>query len=99
MDNRRYSRLDINLKAELIYNSNCYKGVIENFSNGGLGIRSAPSEELDGIKPGDNIVVRFQANPKDVLSISYKIKWLVKLPLTPFLCQKAVWSSVCQFFG
>ncbi len=78
MDKRHYSRLNINLGAELISNNNSYKGVIENFSNSGLGVRSAPSEDLDGIKPGDNIIVKFQANPKDALSISYRIKWLVK---------------------
>ena len=78
MDKRRNTRLDINLGAELISGEKIYKGFIENFSSGGLGVRSAPLTDFDSIAPGDKITVKFQANPKDVLSICYRIKWLDK---------------------
>ena len=78
MEKRRNTRMDINLGAELISGERTYKGFIENFSNNGLGIRSVPLKNLEDISPGDKITVRFQANPKDILSICYKIKWLTR---------------------
>jgi hypothetical protein len=78
MDKRRNTRLDINLEAELISDEKTFKGFIENFSSGGLGIKSAPLTNFDNIGPGDKITMKFQTNPKDVLSICYRIKWLTK---------------------
>ncbi|MBI4843080.1 MAG: PilZ domain-containing protein [Nitrospirae bacterium] len=89
MDKRRHSRLNINLSAELIDGEKKYNGFIENFSNGGLCIRSAPHEKFENIGPGDKITVRFQANPKDILTMCYRIKWLSILETTPI-------GSICK---
>jgi c-di-GMP-binding flagellar brake protein YcgR len=78
MNKRHHTRLDINLEAEMVCRNHKFKGVIENFSSGGLGMRSDPSENLEDLKPGESITVKFQANPVDLMSICYKIKWLKK---------------------
>lgn len=78
MDKRRNTRLDINLSVELISGERIYKGSIENFSSGGLGIRSIPLKDMDNIAQGDKVTVRFKANSEDTLNICYKIKWLKK---------------------
>ncbi len=78
MNKRHNTRLDINLEADMIFGTTSCKGVIENFSSGGLGMRSYPSEKLECLAPGESITVRFQANPVDIMTISYKIKWMKK---------------------
>ena len=76
MNKRHHTRLDINLEAEMVFGNTSCKGIIENFSSGGLRIRSCPSENLEGLAPGESITVKFQANPVDIMTISYKIKWM-----------------------
>ncbi|MBI4843750.1 MAG: PilZ domain-containing protein [Nitrospirae bacterium] len=59
MERRRSERYELDIDAEIIFNGHRAAGVIENFSDGGLGIRCGANEYLKDAGEGARIIVEF----------------------------------------
>jgi len=75
MERRRTERYEINVSANIVFNNNTYKGVIENFSNGGLGVRCALNENLKSITTGSRIDVEFNVSYQNKVNFQCETRW------------------------
>lgn len=75
MERRRTERYDINIDTKVIYEKTIVNGVIENFSDGGLGLRCAPIEGLNQVDIGDIIKVEFKIFYNDTVCFPCEVRW------------------------
>lgn len=79
MERRRTERYEINVDTKVIYENTRVNGVIENFSDGGLGIRCTPTEVLKKADIGDIIKVEFKIFYNDIVCFPCEVRWKKEL--------------------
>lgn len=75
MERRLTERYEINIDTHIIYEKTLVNGIIENFSDGGLGIRCAAVEGLKPIETGDIIKVEFNVFYNDTVCFPCEVRW------------------------
>lgn len=75
MERRRTERYDIYVDTKIIYYDTIINGVIENFSDGGLGISCVSIEGLKPLDIGDIIKVEFKVFYQDTVCFPCEVRW------------------------
>ncbi|MDO8282964.1 MAG: PilZ domain-containing protein [Thermodesulfovibrionia bacterium] len=75
MERRNSERYDINVDANIIYNDVIVLGVIENFSDDGLGVRCVSNEGLNPVEIGDIIKVEFKIFYENLVCFPCEVRW------------------------
>lgn len=71
----------VSLNAELISDGRSYSGFIENFSEDGIYMRTAPTKTPINFTLGTTLKLKFQPHSGEILCLSCKVKWLYKTPV------------------
>jgi hypothetical protein len=79
MERRKSERYDINVDAEIVFNGSRCKAVIENFSDGGLGIRCPFDKEVDTLNAGDTVCIEFQIFYQEKVNFHCEVRWKKKV--------------------
>ncbi len=80
MEKRYSKRIIVTLKAELISHGINYKGFIENVSENGLYIVTAPTETPASFIPDMPCEIKFQLPSGEALNLHCKVIWSYKTP-------------------
>ncbi len=75
MERRRSNRISINLKAQRISGGDKHTVFIEDISESGIHIVTAPSVAYKKYTPGMDIDVRFQISAKEKITLHCKTRW------------------------
>jgi hypothetical protein len=79
MERRQYKRIIVGFEAEILYEGKNYSGVIENLSESGISILTAPMQTEVDFKPGTSIEIKFQPPTGESPVLHCKIKWSYKI--------------------
>jgi len=80
MEKRRSKRIFVTLDAELILNNTAYKGFVENLSEDGIYVITAPTKANVNFNPGDVIGLKFRLPSGEIFDMNCKIIWSYKTP-------------------
>ena len=80
MESKRSKRVILNIPAEIIIGDNRRAGTIENLSNNGMYIVTAPPKSGNDFLPGTEIEIRFRLPSGKKLALHCKIKWSYLTP-------------------
>ncbi len=80
MERRHSNRKKVSLNVELILGDTSHLGFIENVSEGGLHLKTAPSRTEIDCTPGTILELKFQLPSKETLSLRCKVVWAYKTP-------------------
>jgi hypothetical protein len=80
MDARRSERKIVKLRAELVYNGRSFASFIENLSDSGLYIITAPSDVSTEFHPSSEADLSFSFPGGEKMTLHCKIKWSFKTP-------------------
>ena len=80
MEKRRSKRIIVSLKAELISDGTSYTGFIENLSENGLFITTAPTKTAIIFTPEAPCEIKFQLPSGETLNLPCKIIWAYRTP-------------------
>jgi hypothetical protein len=80
MKKRRSKRIVIGLKAEIISGGISCEGVIDNLSEDGIFVITAPSKTEMDFTSGTILEVNFQFMSEETLHLKCKVKWSHKTP-------------------
>lgn len=75
MEKRHSKRITHDLKAEYISGGMSYSGFIENFSEDGIFIRTAPTKTAIDFSTQSNSELKFQPSSGETLHIHGDVKW------------------------
>jgi len=75
MERRRSNRIAVNLKAQRISGDEKHTVFIEDISESGIHIITAPSVAYKKYTPGMDIDVRFQISPREKITLHCKTRW------------------------
>jgi hypothetical protein len=75
MERRRANRLSVNLQAQRISGDEKHTVFIEDISESGIHIITAPSIAYKKYTPGMEINVRLQISPKEKITLHCKTRW------------------------
>lgn len=75
MEKRRSRRIKVNLKAERISGDEKYGVFIENISESGIYMITAPSRTHKKYTHGTDIDVKFRLSTGETLNLHCKVKW------------------------
>ena len=75
MERRRAKRIAVNLKAQRISGDRKHAVFIEDISESGIHIITAPSRVYKKCTHGTEIDVRFQISPKEKITLHCKTRW------------------------
>ena len=80
MKKRLSKRIIIGLKAEIISGDISCEGVIENLSEAGIYVITAPTKTEINFAPGTILEVKFQFLSGETLNLHCEVKWSYKTP-------------------
>jgi len=81
MEKRRTKRIKVNLKAERISGNEKHGVFIENISENGIHMITAPAEIHKKYAPGTYIDLKFQLTTGEILNLQCKVRWAhLKVP-------------------
>ncbi len=80
MGKRLSKRIIIGLKAEIISGDIICEGVIENLSEAGIYVITAPTKTEIDFAPGTILEVKFQFLSGETLNLHCEVKWSYKTP-------------------
>ena len=80
MEKRLSKRIIIGLKAEIISGDISCEGVIENLSEAGIYVITAPTKTEINFAPGTILEVKFQFLSGETLNLHCEVKWSYKTP-------------------
>ncbi len=80
MEKRLSKRIIIGLKAEIISGDIICEGVIENLSETGIYVITAPTKSEIDFAPGTILEVKFQFLSGETLNLHCEVKWSYKTP-------------------
>lgn len=80
MEKRLSKRIIIGLKAEIISGDIICEGVIENLSEAGIYVITAPTKTEIDFAPGTILEVKFQFLSGETLNLQCEVKWSYKTP-------------------
>src|SRR3990167_9703709 len=80
MGKRLSKRIIIGLKAEIISGDISCEGVIENLSEAGIYVITAPTKTEINFAPGTILEVKFQFLSGETLNLHCEVKWSYKTP-------------------
>jgi hypothetical protein len=75
MERRRSNRISVNLKAQRISGDEKHTVFIEDISESGIHIITAPSVAYKKYNPGIDIDVRFQISAKEKITLHCRTRW------------------------
>ncbi|MBI5050982.1 MAG: PilZ domain-containing protein [Nitrospirae bacterium] len=79
-DRRRSKRIIVNLRVELIFADKNYVGFIENISEEGIYMVTAPTNPAIDLTAGTALELKFQLPSGRALNLNCKVKWAFKTP-------------------
>ncbi|MEE9524752.1 MAG: PilZ domain-containing protein [Thermodesulfovibrionales bacterium] len=75
MEKRRTKRITVSMKAERI-SGNLKKAVmIENISESGINMITAPAKTAARFKPGIDVRLKFRLSNGEILNLNCKVRW------------------------
>lgn len=80
MEAKRSKRVILELPAEIITENKRCVGTIENLSNNGMYIVTAPAKSEKDFSPGTELEIRFRLPSGEKLALHCKIKWSYLTP-------------------
>ncbi len=80
MERRHFNRKKVSLNVELISGDTSHLGFIENVSEEGLHLKTAPSRTEIDCTPGTILELKFQLPSKETLNLHCKVVWAYKTP-------------------
>ncbi len=80
MEKRRFKRIIVSLKAELISDGTSYTGFIENLSENGLFVTTTPTKTAIVFTPETRCEIKFQLPSGETLNLPCKITWAYRTP-------------------
>lgn len=80
MDKRRFKRITAGFHADIIYDGKSYPVAIDNLSEIGVGIITAPADAKMHYRPGATLNMKFRPYEHETLSMYCKIKWSQEIP-------------------
>jgi len=80
MERRNSRRITVNLNAELISGSINQLGFIENISEEGLYLKTAPTRTKIDYTPGRILELKFRLPSKETLNLNCKVIWAYRSP-------------------
>jgi hypothetical protein len=80
MERRLSKRIIVGFKAEFVLGGISYTGVIENLSENGICVITAPAKTAVDFTPGATPELKFQTSSGKTLDIYYKVIWSNKTP-------------------
>ncbi len=76
MENRRSERKTVHLKAERISGDTSYAVFIENISEYGINIITAPAESGTNFIPGASLDLKLQLSSEETINLHCRVRWL-----------------------
>jgi hypothetical protein len=80
MDKRRYKRITIGFNADINYEGKSYPAAIDNLSETGASIITAPADSAVHYRPGTALNMKFRPCEGETLSMYCTIKWSHEIP-------------------
>ena len=80
MESRRYKRAILDIPAEIIDGDRRRAGTIENLSDRGLYVVTAPTKSEKEFFPGTEIEIRFRLPSEEQLRLHCMVKWSSLIP-------------------
>jgi hypothetical protein len=80
MDARRSERKIVKLRAELIYKGKSFASYIENLSDSGLYVVTAPSDTSTEFQPASDAELHFSFPEGRKMTLRCRIKWSFRIP-------------------
>ena len=80
MERRHTNRKKVNLKADIILEDSNHLGFVENVSEGGMHVISAPSRGEMDCTPGKILELKIHLPSNETLTLRCKIAWAYKTP-------------------
>jgi hypothetical protein len=80
MERRRYERKIVKLNAERISGNERYAVFIENISENGIYMITAPSGVIMNYVPGTELDIKFQLSSGEILNLHCRVIWSYKRP-------------------
>ncbi len=80
MEKRHFKRIAVNLKAERISGDTTHGVFIENVSEKGLYIITAPAKSAYDFHPGSPVDLKFQLSSGETLDLNCRVIWSHKIP-------------------
>ena len=75
IERRRSERANVNIKAELVSEDISYTGVLENLSEDGMFMKTAPVKHAKGFIPGTIYKLNIQKPHEETLNLSCEVVW------------------------
>jgi hypothetical protein len=75
MERRRSERIQVRLKAERISGDSGYSVFIENMSESGICLITAPSSHAVSFQPGTEVVLKLELSTGNTLDINCRVVW------------------------
>ena len=80
MKSERSKRAILEIPAELVTSDKHHAGTIENLSDNGMYVVTAPAKSEKEFSPGTEIEIKFRLPSGEQLSLNCKVKWAYLTP-------------------
>jgi hypothetical protein len=80
MEARQYHRIIVSLPAEVVFNDKSYASTIENLSENGVYVVTAPQGGRSGFTPGTLLELKFRLPSGEKYSLNCRIIWSYQTP-------------------
>lgn len=79
-ERRRSKRIIVKLKTEIVTESQGHTGFLENLSEEGIYMITAPANPMIDFPPGTSLELKFLLPSKELLNLKCKVKWSFRTP-------------------